>query len=163
LTLFPDALNGYDFKLEDTIKINYSIQGQDKVGELIIEFDTIPPYGLFQMLNEKGDIIDEVELIDQTTLTFKNRQPGKYKFRFILDENKDGKWTTGSVFDNTEAEYVLFFKDALEVRANWDVKGELEFLPLLNEIGLYLPEEKENDQDEVQEEDLDEEKVEENE
>jgi len=163
LTLFPNALNGYDFKLEDTLKINYSIQGQDKVGELIVEFDTIPPYGLFQMLNEKGDFIDEIELIDQTNLTFKNRQPGKYKFRFILDENKDGKWTTGSVFDNTEAEYVLFFKDALEVRANWDVKGELEFLPLLNEIGLYLPEEKENDQDEVQEEDLDEEKVEENE
>jgi uncharacterized protein (DUF2141 family) len=152
IDLFPNGLNGYDFPLEDTIQVNYAIQGKEKVGELIIEFDTVPPYGIFQMMNEKGDIIDEIEIIDQKKLTYSNMQPGNYKFRFILDENEDGRWTTGNIFDNTEAEYVLFFKDAINVRANWDVKGELEFLPLLNEIGLYLPKEKDSDEDIEEEE-----------
>jgi uncharacterized protein (DUF2141 family) len=154
LTMLPGAVNGYDFKLEDTLSINYLIQGKEKVGELIIRLDTIPPYGIFQMLNEKGEVLKELDDITTRELTFPNLQPGNYKFRYILDENRDGKWTTGDIFEGTDAEYVLFFKDALTVRANWDVKGELEFLPLLNTIGLFLP-----PQDNMEENDTDEEEV----
>lgn len=137
LELFPESINGIDLAMEDTLLISYAIQQKSQVGEMILSFDTIPPQGVFQLINDKKEVIDETELISQRALTYKNVQPGKYTFRYILDENKDGKWSTGSIFKDEEAEYVLFFKDALNVRANWDIKGELEFIPLLKKIGVY--------------------------
>jgi hypothetical protein len=144
IQFLPESIKGFDFPIEDTLFIDYAIQQQKQVGKIILSLDTIPPQGVFQLINNKNEVIKEATKLNQRTITFDNVQPGKYTFSYILDTNNDGRWSTGSIFTEEEAEYVLFFKDALNVRANWDVKGDLEFMPLLNNIGLFLPQEEES-------------------
>lgn len=154
VNMYPNAIDGYNFQQKDTIELKYTVQKRDEVGDLIIEFDTIPPYGILQVLNEKDklyaeEIIDSIQSISYTKL-----QAGKYKFRYIIDENRDGRWNTGDIFKNITPEHVIWFQDAANVRANWDVKIELEFTPLLEELfGTLKEEEEKEDESEKFEED----------
>lgn len=127
VTLPPGTINGYNFKQLDTIQIDMNVQKEKNVGNLIVEFDTIPPYGFLELLDAKGKVLNSriIENIKETS--FDNLQPGNYKFRYVIDENKDGKWTTGDMFENTIPETVLWFQTATTIRANWDVKAKLEF------------------------------------
>lgn len=148
VNLYPNAIDGYNFPQRDTIELAYTVQKRDEVGDLIIEFDTIPPYGVLQVLNEKGNLYAE-EIVDSIqSISYTKLQAGKYKFRYIIDENRDGRWNTGDIFKNKAAEHVLWFQDAANVRANWDVKIELEFIPLLEEL---FGTKEEEDEDEVNE------------
>ena len=141
ITLLPNSIDGYNLKLKDTIEVNYINQKQEKVGILIIEMDTIPGYGILELLDNKKELVKQIFLEEPTTVEIENLQPGAYTFRFILDKNRDGRWTTGDIFKGTEAEKVIWFKSASNVRANWDVKTELDFSKYLE-----TPEEEETEE-----------------
>lgn len=127
VNLLPNAINGFNFKQNDTLDINYIIQKQNKVGNLIITFDTIPPYGVLEVMNDKNEVLYNIIIDSLTEVSLEKLQPGDYKFRFIIDTNKDGKWSTGNIFEMREAEEVIFFKEATTIRANWDVNASLDF------------------------------------
>ena len=42
--------------------------------------------------------------------------------KLIRDENKNGKWDAGHYLKHVQAEEVAFYKEAIMVRANWDVE-----------------------------------------
>lgn len=134
VTLPPTSINGYNFKQLDTIQIDMSVQKQKNVGNLIVEIDTIPPYGFLELLDGKGNVLKTKEIKGMEEITFNNLQPGNYKFRFVIDENKDGKWTTGDIFEHSAPEKVFWFETATTIRANWDVKAKLEFAPFLEDL-----------------------------
>ena len=125
----PKTINGYNFEQIDTIDVNYIVQQKDKTGSIIVSFDTIPKYGILELLNNKNKVIRAKIMDSISTVEFKSLQPGDYKFRYIIDQNKDGKWSTGDIFNDIEAEEVIWFKDATTVRANWDVKATLNIIP----------------------------------
>lgn len=150
IVLHPEALNGFNVLQEDTLEIKYLVQDASKVGNLIIEMDTIPPYGILEVLDTKERIIRSFVIAgDKEEVQIKGLQPGDYKFRFVLDENKDGEWTTGDVFKKIPAERVIRFREASTIRANWDVKTTLEFMEYYYEV--YEPKNEEEQEEEEQE------------
>ncbi|MEX1192963.1 MAG: Ig-like domain-containing protein [Brumimicrobium sp.] len=127
LVISPEGVNGYNYKQKDTIKFDYSIQDKESVGLLDVSFDSVPQYGILYLINIKQEVIDTVifnGVSDQNTI-FKNLQPGKYRFYYLIDKNKDGKWTTGNLFESKDSEEVLWFADNHAVRPNWEVKVTL--------------------------------------
>ncbi len=149
LTLYPNAIDGFNFPQTDTIELAYQVQPLSKVGSLIIEMDTIPPYGILELLNSKGEVLQAITWDDIQSKEIPNLQPGDYKFRFIVDSNRDGKWTTGDIFTGKEPEKMIWFQDASTIRANWDVKAKLEI------ISIFYPELLEVEDEEEIEEDSD--------
>jgi len=127
ITLLPNSINGYNTLQEDTLQINYIPQKVEKTGTLIIQFDTIPEYGILDILNNKKEVVRTVILESKEAITLQHLQPGAYTFRFLIDTNKDGKWTTGNIFTGEEAEEMIWFKSASNIRANWDVERTLSF------------------------------------
>ncbi|MCC5924509.1 MAG: Ig-like domain-containing protein, partial [Crocinitomicaceae bacterium] len=123
----PGSINGHNFNQPDTIAFKYVMQQANKVGNLEIEFDTVPEYGYLELLNAQGKSMEKFIVDGDAVLHIPHLQPGEYKFRYVFDTNRDGMWTTGDIFKGLEAEMVRWFKDATKVRANWDVKVTLSF------------------------------------
>lgn len=132
LNLQPNAVNGYNFPQTDSLEFKFQVQKLKNVGQLEIVFDTIPPYGVLEILNKKNEVLQGVVFDKVSTVFVNNMQPGDYKFRYILDENRDGKWTTGDIFIGREPEEVIWFQEATTIRANWDVKAKLNISDYYN-------------------------------
>ena len=126
-TIYPNGLNGLNTTQKDSVFINYDVQPIEKVGVLEVEFDTIPPYGVLYLMNNKMKVISEVTISgeDNASVIFKNLQPGRYSFYFVVDDDRNGKWSTGDLFTSKDAEKTIWFETPSTVRANWEVKTTL--------------------------------------
>ena len=49
-------------------------------------------------------------------------KPGKYKFRIIFDENRNGKWDPGRYIYKIQPEEILYFEKELTLKANWEME-----------------------------------------
>ena len=78
------------------------------------------------------EILKEEKIIDKIKageeLIFKELLPSIYQLRLTLDSNNDGKWTAGDYFENSQVEKVIYYKEELKLRANWEL--EIDFNPI---------------------------------
>lgn len=126
-TIYPNGLNGFNTTQNDSVFVNYNVQPIEKVGNLEVEFDTIPPYGILYLMDNKMKVLSEVTFSgeDNESVTFQNLQPGRYSFYFVEDDDRNGKWSTGNLFTSKKPEKAIWFLTPSTVRANWEVKATL--------------------------------------
>ena len=110
-----DSLN-YNFKtieLEDYGRITLNIVNTDSKN-LIID-----------LLSGKNndEIVERRYLTTSETLVFTLLQPKTYTVRAIIDGNNNKKWDTGNYLLKKLPENVIYFEEALEVRANYFLEG----------------------------------------
>lgn len=127
LNIPQTAITGINLTMKDSLKYDFSLQLERETGTMIIEFDSIPPYGILFITNKrtKEETAVVFDGIEKTTHTVSYVQPDQYEFKFLIDEDRNGKWSTGSVFSHKEAETMLVFPDVTTIRANWSVKTTL--------------------------------------
>ena len=59
--------------------------------------------------------------INQNDIQIRRFKPGSYELRILYDENKNGKWDTGSFTPiKKQPEKVFYIPRQLNIRANWD-------------------------------------------
>jgi hypothetical protein len=46
--------------------------------------------------------------------------------RIIVDENKNGKWDTGDLFEKRQPENVIPYKEGIPMKAGWDMTIDFE-------------------------------------
>jgi len=59
---------------------------------------------------------------DQAINKIKYIDPGSYKLYVFIDSNNDGFWNAYDPIHNIPAEPILYFKEDLIIRANWDLE-----------------------------------------
>lgn len=92
---------------------------QNYFGNLIVNIDSVFEIPvLAQLLNEKNEVVKE--LTYQNQLIFNQLVPGKYQIRLVLDQNGDGQWSTGSLMDRKQPEKIIYNKDLIEIKSNWE-------------------------------------------
>ena len=105
------------------IKANFHTIKDDEYGNIYIT--VIPPKGMkqvvVQLMNENGKVLREQAITRTEEVMFDYLMPAKYKLRALLDADGNGKWSTGNYHRRTQPETVLEYKDALEIRAGWDI------------------------------------------
>jgi len=79
---------------------------------------------IFQLF-QNNKIINEFEFANQPFL-LNDITPGKYQIKYIVDSNKDGKWTTGDWGERVQAEKVINYPSEIIIRSNWDLELEWE-------------------------------------
>jgi hypothetical protein len=67
--------------------------------------------------------------ITDTMVRLTRLTPGSYRFRVIVDKNKDGKWNTGDLFGKKQPEDVVPYPEPLAVKADWDETLDFEQKP----------------------------------
>src|SRR5690554_197126 len=127
LNIPPSAIAGQNYELQDSLNLDFTLQKEKETGTMIIEFDTVPEYGILYITNASSKQTIEVSFdgIDKVSHRIDFLQPGQYNFHYLYDEDKNGKWTTGSIFFEKAAEQIEWFTDVSTIRANWEVKTTL--------------------------------------
>ena len=101
--------------------INLSFDTYDSTffGNLKVNIDTtFSSPVIAQLINSKEEVIQEIPF--SNTLIFNHLIPGDYNIILIIDENNDGKWTTGSISDLREPEQQIFTEKPIKVKSKWD-------------------------------------------
>ncbi|MFD2563346.1 Ig-like domain-containing protein [Aquimarina rubra] len=123
IELLPEAITDFIGNVNDTININFRTKKLADYGTIFFTLQNVKEYPLLvQATDEKGKFIDEKIVAKEETTVFDNLDPGKYNIRVIFDTNKNGAWDTGNFLKGIQAEKVVYYPEAIEVRANWELK-----------------------------------------
>ncbi|MGL5318165.1 MAG: Ig-like domain-containing protein [Bacteroidales bacterium] len=74
-----------------------------------------------ELLNDQDKPVRREPVVNNVAEFFYVK-PGKYYARAIVDQNGDGKWTTGNYKAKRQPETVYYYSKALDLRQNWDVE-----------------------------------------
>jgi uncharacterized protein (DUF2141 family) len=120
----PDSVFwGIRGRTNERIKVDFHVLNDDEYGNIYIT--VVPPKGMqqvvVQLLNESGKVLKEQVVTKKEEVMFDYLMPAKYKLRAILDADGNGKWSTGNYHRHTLPETVIEYKDALDLKAGWDI------------------------------------------
>ncbi len=104
---FQDVEDVYN---EKKIEANYKRMNPDAlVTELLITVQTEVRPLMVELLDRSGKIYRRAYLENTNTHTFKDFEPGTYRVRVILDENKNRKWDPSNLYQNRQAETIYYY------------------------------------------------------
>ncbi len=120
----PDSVFwGIRGRTNERIKVDFHVLNDDEYGNIYIT--VVPPEGMpqvvVQLLNESGKVLKEQIVTKKEEVMFDYLMPAKYKLRAIFDADGNGKWSTGNYHRHTLPETVIEYKDALDLKAGWDI------------------------------------------
>ena len=120
----PDSVFfGIRGRTNERIKADFHVLNDDEYGNIYITI--VPPKGMKQVIvqltDESGNVLKEQLVSQKEEVMFDFLMPAKYKLRAILDADGNGKWSTGNYHRHTLPETVIEYKDALDLKAGWDI------------------------------------------
>ncbi len=131
LNILEGALQFEYFKEAFSFTRQYEITDITSLGALIVKLDKLPKNTIVEVIH-LDKVYKEINVDKEgTEIKLEKLTPGTYTFVAYIDENNDGKWTTGDFIFRTQPERVLRFSSGVQVRSNWEIEVELE--PLADE------------------------------
>ncbi len=80
---------------------------------------------VLQLLSESKTVLREEGVSGEKTISYNTYPVGKYTLRFVLDENRNGKWDTGNLKNNKQPEKTWNYEKVITLRANWDLEEKI--------------------------------------
>lgn len=115
------------------VDIKFKIQKEDYYGKIVLNISGLSGPAIVQLLgNDKDEkILQKIQILENGIVEFPYLKPDKYKFRLIMDSNKNGKWDTGYLAGNLQPEKVVYFPKVIKVRSNFVIKEDwnIEYKP----------------------------------
>ena len=109
-------------RTNDSISLKFKRAKETDLGNIFIT--VVPPdntQAVVQLLNSKKAVLEQ-KVIDSTTrLEFRQLLPEKYQLKAIIDNDKNGRWSSGDFHKRFLPEKCLEYKDLLEVKSGWDI------------------------------------------
>ncbi|TYB78951.1 Ig-like domain-containing protein [Bizionia myxarmorum] len=120
IKLLPEALTDFFDNKNDTLNYQLTTKTFSDYGDarVILQNATYPI--IAQITDEKGKVIAEKYSTKPEPIDFRHLKTGKFYLRVIFDANENGKYDTGSFLKNQQPERVSYYKDLLDIRANFD-------------------------------------------
>jgi len=105
----------------------FTVEDLENFGNLTVlvsASDSSKQYVL-QLLSESKTVLREEVVSGEKTIIYNTYPVGKYTLRFVLDENRNGKWDTGNLKDNRQPEKTWNYEKVITLRANWDLEEKI--------------------------------------
>lgn len=80
----------------------------------------------YLLLINNGEDTIYFKPIADTVVKMRKITPANYSMRIIVDENKNGKWDTGDLFEKRQPENVIPYKEGIPMKAGWDMTIDFE-------------------------------------
>jgi len=121
----PNAIKGNYLPNNDSIEYNLEISSKKDLGSILVDVKNLDSSDLvYLMKNQKN--IEKKKVNNESILQFKDLFPGNYSFKIVKDTDNNQKWSQWSINPFKEPEKILWFNTPVKVRANWEIKMELE-------------------------------------
>lgn len=128
LLLKPGAITDWFGQKSDTLLQKFHVPATSEYGTLKVALNGIPKGNyVLQLLNEKGNLIQDTLIDGQSTIAFHYISSGNFLLKLISDENKNGKWDTGNYLQHQQPEIVRYYTKPIRMRTGWDMDVEWNF------------------------------------
>ena len=110
-------------RTNDTIIITLTIPNERASGSIAYVF--LPSTGaemLLQLVNDKDELIRQRKISGKQKGSFEQVDPGQYYLRAVYDSNSNGRWDAGEIRKRIPPEKMIYYRDPVTVRANWEVE-----------------------------------------
>ena len=104
----------------DSIELNFSTQKLEYYGNIILNLSAVDTNSIIQLLSADDKILRQFNIVSEKTIEIKYLQPVEYKFKAIIDENRNKKWDTGNYLKKIHPEKVILYPQTTKIRSNWD-------------------------------------------
>ena len=126
--IIPDSaiIDRYGETNADSLTYTFVASQKEDYGQLLIKHN-LPDNGhsyIWQLLNDKKDVIDEKLVKPIGEITYPYLETGKYSIRILYDSNNNGIWDTGYYKGKRQAENVKYYDQPIDIRSNWETDLE---------------------------------------
>ncbi|MDD4778175.1 MAG: Ig-like domain-containing protein [Fermentimonas sp.] len=133
----------------DSFEQLFTVKPLDQYGNLEISISGLPvgKQAFVQLLNSTDKPFRKSD-VKANVARFQDLPPGEVYARLIIDENGDGKWTTGNYEEGRQPEEVFYYNGKFVIRAysdhleEWNINSALLIKQKPLEITTNKPEEK---------------------
>lgn len=107
----------------DSIKIDFKTREEKYYGNIVLKINIPETKGnyIIQLLDERENVIRESSFKKTETLTYEYLYPRNYKLKIIYDTDSNNKWDSGDYLKKQQPEKVIYYKELINVRSNWDL------------------------------------------
>ncbi len=121
--IMPGAFTDYLEQSNDTLAYTLNTRNLADYGNLSVNMLNVKRFPVIvELSNEKGDVLATEYSDGNTKVEFNLVEPAQFWLRAIYDDNKNKEWDSGNYLEKRQAEEVIYFSTAVDVRANWDVE-----------------------------------------
>jgi len=107
-------------------KFSLKLKTPEDYSTLRVKLVPFVPKARIQVLNAKDEPIRELPAVPEGAL-FTYLKADGYYLRMYIDENGDGRWTTGSWDEHRQPEKVYYFPEKIQTKSNWDFEEEWDY------------------------------------
>jgi len=137
IILEEGAIQGYFGEKNKEKKLALTYDDSDNYGDITFTFtaiDSTKQY-LVELIDEKKERVFRRDILNNTLgkIAYKEFPGGKYTLRIIRDDNKNGIWDPGEVYELTQPEPLVYLNKTFAIRANWE-QNESFSLQELNDL-----------------------------
>jgi hypothetical protein len=118
----------YGDKNKQKIIKQFQVDKASNYGELTLKVtipDTSKGY-VIELLNDQKNVVRRDAITKSTQVTYKNYPIGKYRVRVVYDDNKNGKWDTGSYKKRIQPESIWLYSKDITLRSNWEAEEPID-------------------------------------
>lgn len=105
---------------------SFSIRKIDSYGTLYVNVIDPQPNYLIQVVGRDENVVRQAFVPASGKIAFRYIKVGEYMLKIVDDTNRNGKWDTGDYSLNLLPEEVFYYPEKVNVRANWDIKIEID-------------------------------------
>lgn len=98
--------------------LNFENHPESYYGSLVINTDSVFTFpAIIYLLDSKGNPVDTAAYTKQ--ISFENIVPGDYQLRLVMDTDRNGEWTSGSLPLSSIPEKVIYFNGQITIKSKW--------------------------------------------
>ncbi|HKR03056.1 MAG TPA: Ig-like domain-containing protein [Bacteroidia bacterium] len=126
LIFLPGAFKDIFNVENDTAKFSFRLKPVTEFGSVLLKIKTDEKSAnyIVQLVNDKDQMIREKNITSSGVINFEFLIPGTYQVKIIYDDNKNNRWDAGNYLKKIQPENVVYYKEKITVRANWDLEQE---------------------------------------
>ncbi|MDR1678771.1 MAG: Ig-like domain-containing protein [Prevotellaceae bacterium] len=108
------------------LSTKFRVKALDQYAVLKVNLINFNDKAIIQLLNDKDNVIKQLPAEINGTV-FNHINPGDYYLRLFIDNDNNGKWTTGNYAERQQPEGVFYFSKKIHLRANWDYEQDWDY------------------------------------
>lgn len=121
MTILPNAIKDFYGNTNDTINMSLKTKSLADFSIMDLTITNLDRYpAIVQLIDDKEKVEKSTILENTNRHVFENIKPGIYYIKVIYDDNGNGIWDSGDYLKNIQPEEVIYNKEPLEFRANFD-------------------------------------------
>jgi hypothetical protein len=126
--IMPGAFQDWSGNDNDTLSYTLKTKKESDYGNIDLTISGINEFpAIVQLVDDKDQVIKSTYLKENRLINFEYVKPGELFVRVIIDRNENQIWDTGNFLENKQPEIIIYSKEPIKNRANWDVQQSIKF------------------------------------